>query len=143
MALEPTYDPIHPDLVAAQRRFVDGPEVEAVLLSNPVGPTGSWARELFRQRPKQWGLRGDPWLWQELSETLALAADPNSVDAFERMLMFALEELVAEDLAECDKRRIHVDRYPLAGMSGGSISVEKWLNDLVPLLVARYDGASR
>ncbi|MEM7093665.1 MAG: hypothetical protein AAF567_11740 [Actinomycetota bacterium] len=142
MALEPTYDPIHPDLVAAQRRFVDRPEVEAELLSNPARITGSWARKLFRQRPKQWGLRGDPWLWRELGETLALAADPQGVGAFENMLTAALEDLVGSDLAATSERSIHVDRYPLHGMSGGSISVEKWLNDLVPLLIGRYSAGT-
>lgn len=138
MALKPTYDPIHPDFVASQRAFVDRPEVTAALLSTPLRTVGGWARPLFRERPKQWGMRGDPWLWRELRDTLALAIDPGEVDAFEDMVMAALAELVGSDLATTDERSIHVKRYPLYGMSGGSIAVEKWLRDLVPLLVSRY-----
>jgi len=83
-------------------------------------------------------LRGDPWLWQELRDTLALAQDPGSKDGLRLLLSLAVEELIGADVRNTDDLQIEVSRYPLNGMSGGFVALETWREDLLPLLVDRY-----
>jgi len=133
------YDFLHPDLISAQRAAV----AELQKLLDPVEKpnrwhTPGWSTGLFRPKPKHWGLRGDPYLWFELHETLRLVPRPTTTDQFQLYLEVCLQKLVGQDLLRSGERMLQVQRYPLHGMSGGAVCPPKWTDDLAPLLLNRF-----
>ena len=92
--------------------------------------------DLFSPRPDQWGLRGDPHLWDELSTYLAEVAMPNSADAVRQTIANAIEILTGTALGGTDV--VVVDRYPNDGMSGRRVSLRYWNETTLPLLVSRF-----
>ena len=131
------YDPIHPEFVAAQRRFVDGASAKQAFIIRPNQMPGNWARRLFRPVPKHWGYRGDPWLWRELRETLALVDAPGSASELQDLVRLAIEELTGVDIWVTDERHVEVARYPW-GTAGYYVAPEKWRDELAPLLLDRF-----
>lgn len=86
----------------------------------------------------QWGLRGDPYLWNELKESFEDVPVPESVTDFEKILMAAFNTLISDGVAFGSEKRLHIDRYPRKGMSGGFISIEWWQEEGLPLLKNRF-----
>ncbi len=106
----------------------------------PVDQRQAWADAVFVEPPPRWGLRGDPFLWQELHERLLGQPMPATAEAFGRLLRAELAELCGVDLLSSRERAVRVDRYPDAGMSGGHVSPQAWRDELLPLLAARFGG---
>lgn len=108
------------------------------------GSTGMGGREvsdptigaLFADEPGFWGLRGDPYLWQEMRERLSLVALPAS----EADLVSSIEREFASITGHTlkDKNDFYVERFYHGGMSGGYISGEFWVAVALPMLVQRY-----
>ena len=70
--------------------------------------------ELFDPRPEQWGLRGDPLLWDELCVFLSSQKMPNSANAVGTMIARAITTLTEAPFDGTDEFR--VERYPTQGM---------------------------
>ena len=90
---------------------------------------------IFQPPPPRWGLRGDPYLWQELAQALAehpLPAGPAAIDA---LLAALYQKLVGE--APSAGRRSFVARYAHGGMSSGYVDADFWLTQGLPLLKRR------
>ena len=90
---------------------------------------------LFIERPAQWGLRGDPFLWAELAEvgkTLMLPATPKDLA---RLLHVLIGNLTGGTLIPGET--IHVVRYQHGGMSSGMIDADHWVETMIPLLQER------
>lgn len=100
------------------------------LKSQTIGP-------LFAQRPWQWGLRGDPYLWQELETQLGEMPLPDTAEAFARLLSTTFESLVGMPLTSTEHHH-YLERYSHGGMSSGLISFKFWRETAVPLLIERY-----
>jgi hypothetical protein len=107
-------------------------------LSELLEPSGSWADPLFAERPRQWGLRGDPYLWAELQERLRASPAPRTSGELELRIRRELQRLCGADIAAIDVFSVDVERYPAAGMSGGRVSPKAWQETLIPLLVSRF-----
>ncbi len=93
--------------------------------------------DLFDPRPGRWGLRGDPYLWDELAQALADVRLPRRKRDLWRVLTTAFREATGHSLNACEMVRI--DRFDTGGMSGGMISGEFWRETAIPLIVGRYD----
>lgn len=93
--------------------------------------------DLFEPRPSWWGLRGDPYLWDELKESFAGVPLPASTDELEAVIINAYEQLTDHPFARTEHFRI--DRYPQRGMSGGGISPKFWKETGLPLLLSRFE----
>lgn len=96
---------------------------------------------LFAQRPAQWGLRGDPFLWKELAkigETLLL---PVSETDLNELLLVLIRNLIGEQLAP--SKLIGVPRYSFGGMSSGMVSADFWLDEVIPMPQQRLTGLKR
>ena len=87
---------------------------------------------VFQPLPTQWGLRGDPYLWQELEQTLADRPLPASAAAIDDLLSSCYLSLVGE--APSAGRRTFVARYAHGGMSSGYVDADFWLARGLPLL---------
>ncbi len=85
--------------------------------------------------PARWGLRGDPYLWQELTQALAEQPLPTNPGAVDNLLASLYEQLVGE--APRAGRHTCVARYAHGGMSSGYVDADFWLAHGLPLLKRR------
>lgn len=96
------------------------------------------------------GLRGDPYLWRDLSIAVNYLPVPKSAEKFEEKLYQLFYQLTGKDLSEFEKERgrkienwmedghQYIERYGLFGMSGGCVSLEIWAESNIPLLKMRF-----
>jgi hypothetical protein len=95
--------------------------------------------DLFQEKPWQWGLRGDPYLWEEMQNHFAQASLPHNPEQIEQLLARAFEALTGHPITS--EKHIAVERFPRTGMSGGMVSPEFWRETAVPLLLSRFESA--
>jgi hypothetical protein len=102
----------------------------------------SWWRKpktvasLFIDRPEQWGLRGDPHLWNEMAERFASTPCPPSPMKLGMLLEEMFVELTGHPLST--PNLFYIERYDSGGMSGGCIWPEFWREKGIPLLISRF-----
>lgn len=97
--------------------------------------------ELMRTRPAQWGLRGDPYLWDEIRQYLKNVEVPANNNELVQILELAFEELVGQSIEGLDD--ILVERYCYGGMSSGKVSTSFWRDIAIPLLVEKHQDKKR
>lgn len=110
----------------------------------PVGADTIGA--LFDRRPVQFGLRGDPYLWQELRGRFADTPLPEHWFTFRDLVAQAVEELVGVPLASRTYKSwhdeaavVHVPEFdPGHGMSAGAVHLPWWIHTGLPILLDRY-----
>ena len=93
--------------------------------------------QLFQDKPWQWGLRGDPHLWEEMQSHFAQTPLPDQMEQLEQLLTQAFETLTGQPITA--KEFIAVERFPRSGMSGGMVSPAFWRETAVPLLLSRFE----
>ena len=93
--------------------------------------------DLFQTEPISWGCRGDPYLWQEMSEVLANLPLPPSEAQLAEILEATFERLVGLPTS-AEVSTVFVERHAHGGMSSGHISLKFWRESALPLLLARY-----
>ncbi|MFI6662925.1 hypothetical protein ACIBL8_46410 [Streptomyces sp. NPDC050523] len=93
--------------------------------------------DLFDPEPEQWGLRGDPYVWQALRDHLSGTEIPASVDEVISLLRVAFSEVVGADLVTERESQVYREQYAHGGMSSGYVSLDAWRKSLMPLLVER------
>lgn len=96
--------------------------------------------DLFQTEPITWGCRGDPYLWQEMSEVLAALPLPPSEAQLAEILEATFERLVGLPIT-AQESSVFVERHAHGGMSSGHISLKFWRETAVPSLLARYHAA--
>ena len=96
--------------------------------------------DLFDPKPGHWGLRGDPFLWDEMVQRFAHLPLPAKADDLRALLEEAYERLTGQALAS--DQHVRVERYGTRGMSGGLVSPEFWRAKAIPLLLTRYAAAT-
>lgn len=95
--------------------------------------------ELFEPKPLQWGLRGDPYLWEEMASALANAPVPATQMQLDDLLKETFARLVGVP-TKSSAPTVFVERYSHGGMSSGRVSLAFWRETAFPLLQARYVG---
>ncbi|MFZ1470106.1 MAG: hypothetical protein WAT09_14180 [Paracoccaceae bacterium] len=98
--------------------------------------TGLFLGTLFQERPHQYGLRGDPGLWDELAATFAATPMPDSFAALWQLLEAGYLSLVGQPLTQAEA--VNVDRFDRGGMSKGAVCPETWADHLFPLISHRF-----
>lgn len=93
--------------------------------------------DLFTPEPKQWGLRGDPYLWREMAASLADVETPISFEDLDWRITSKFRELTGTTRATT-KSPIFIERYDQGGISSGMISPEFWDSTGLPELRKRY-----
>lgn len=104
-------------------------------MQDTISPEKSLAK-FFEEIPSQWGLRGDPSLWQEMKEKLASTPIPSSTYEFEEILYELYKELTGVSVKL--RTNVYVERYEGVGMSSGTVSSAYWIKTLIPLLLKRF-----
>ncbi|WP_428242722.1 hypothetical protein [Gynuella sp.] len=90
---------------------------------------------LFDPKPEQWGLRGDPFLWDELKEKLDCVELPESEDELKNLLENEIERSLEKPISYDGS--IVIERFKHGGMSSGGISLKYWKETGIPLLIRR------
>lgn len=92
---------------------------------------------LFRSPPDPWwGLRGDPFLWKDMSRVFRPVPLPYSADTLQAMLEAAFLALTAHPISTRDM--FYVDRHAHGGMSSGHIDPDFWREKGLPLILERF-----
>lgn len=92
--------------------------------------------QLFQDRPAQWGLRGDPHLWDEMAATLKERAYPDTEEELVALLEQTYEQLTGVPLS--NPNPVYIERYSHGGMSSGYVSPQFWSETAVPMLIEKY-----
>ena len=92
---------------------------------------------LFELEPSQWGLRGDPFLWQEMKSRMLFSKNIHTARDFDNLLNKLFLELTSSMPRNNDF--IFVKRYNLGGMSSGHVSSEFWIKKVFPMLIERFE----
>jgi hypothetical protein len=130
------------DMRAASSLWIDTiipavTELSSRTHSIALAPSYAVMADLFDPLPFQWGLRGDPFLWFEMSHALChtpLADDDSTV---ERILLACFTSLTGTELSR--NRNLSIARFARGGMSSGMICGETWTLTLIPTLRQRAD----
>lgn len=91
---------------------------------------------IFKQRPSQFGLRGDPHLWSDLEAYFAGKPVPANEEELVAQLHSTIRLLV--DWSPESGKDHTVQAYNAGGMSGGMLSADFWERRAIPLLIGRY-----
>lgn len=94
--------------------------------------------EIFKERPRQYGLRGDKYFWDYLEDYFSKIEFPYSEIKLTDDIYRLFENFSGEQLRE--NVRPYVEQFAHGGMSSGVLCGEFWINRGIPLLVARYRG---
>lgn len=92
---------------------------------------------LFQPWSKPWGLRGDPFLWEELSQVLAKEPLPASLTQLVALIEKSFEQLVGCSLST-HHNSVYVERYDRGGISGGHICFAFWKGEAIPEIQRNY-----
>ena len=98
-----------------------------------------WAvvSDVFDPAPRQWGLRGDPFLWMEMRQALChvpLPEQPQAIDAIVRAAFLALTGHPLDA-----RSNVSIRRFARGGMSSGIVSGAFWAETFVPLVQKRVE----
>lgn len=92
---------------------------------------------LFELPPSQWGLRGDPYLWEDMGRLFRPVPLPGSADILEAMLEAAFFVSTGH-LISTDQEMFFIDRFSGGGMSSGCVSPIFWREQAIPLIIERF-----
>lgn len=91
--------------------------------------------EIFNEKPERWGLRGDPYLWEDMKKEFDGVPITISAEEFREMFYAAFEKLVKVPLSPGNFT--YCSKYAHDGMSSGKISGDFWSGTALPLLLGR------
>jgi|GEM_PF-573716 len=100
-----------------------------------VGRNGLFG-QLFENEPTQWGLRGDPHLWQAMREHFKSTVLPAKICEIDELIETAFHKLTEYPISSDEA--FLVERFAYGGMSSGMISPAFWRETAIPLLRYRY-----
>lgn len=97
---------------------------------------------IFNPQPLQWGLRGDPFLWEYLKEQYQDMPLPYSPKALQEDVLRIFSELTGALPAPGEDYFVEQFAQTHVGMSTGWLNGDFWLNTAIPLLTQRLEQAN-
>lgn len=91
---------------------------------------------LFDEPPLQWGLRGDPGLWDELKRKTSNLQMPQSAEKLEHILYNLFEDSTGHK--PDPGKNYYVSEFDKGGMSRGMVSSDFWIEKGLPVIIKRY-----
>lgn len=93
--------------------------------------------KIFHDRPEQWGLRGDPFLWDDLERHF----DSYLIPLDESVFAKEINRFLSQQIEGLPERfgSVFIEKYAHGGMSSGCISLEFWHSKAIPLLIERLN----
>jgi len=91
---------------------------------------------LMSPKPQQWGLRGDPYLWEDMSNYFATTKMPESMEDLISIIETAFILITGHPITQ--ENSFYVEKYSHGGMSSGHIDPKFWRNTVIPLFIDKY-----
>lgn len=92
---------------------------------------------LFDEEPRQWGLRGDPFLWDEMRLKSIDKTLLETEEMMQKYFYLLFYELTGIEINS--NKDIRLEKYYYgSGMSGGIVSSGFWLGRGIPFILERY-----
>jgi hypothetical protein len=101
--------------------------------------------ELFERQPWQWGLRGDPHVWDAMRERLRGRPIPDTVFDVRHTLEQTFTEVTGIELSSTVDYKDHVALEQFrtgSGISDGLVSPHFWAHTGIPILIDRAVAAT-
>jgi hypothetical protein len=101
--------------------------------------------ELFERQPWQWGLRGDPHVWDAMRERLRGRPIPGNGFDVRRTLERTFTEVTGVELSGTvdHDAKVPVERFRTgSGISDGVVSLHFWVFTGIPILIDRAAAAT-
>lgn len=95
---------------------------------------------LFYESPHSWGLRGDPFLWDEMRRTLGHHSLPATENELKKLIEDAFKFITKKSLYS--RSDFYIEKFSNGGMSSGYISIKFWKNTALSFLISRYNEIS-
>lgn len=92
--------------------------------------------EIFEEKPRQWGFRGDPYFWDYLKD-LAEDMEIVSPDELEAWIKKEYLFLSGKPLTDEYMDFAVIDQFKHGGMSSGGVDNRFWMEKAIPLLKSR------
>jgi hypothetical protein len=92
---------------------------------------------LFQREDISWGLRGDPFLWEEMARMLTEEPLPSNLTLLMALINRSFEQLVGVSL-NSPRKSVYVPRYDHGGVSGGHVCLKFWNTEIVPEIQRKY-----
>lgn len=86
---------------------------------------------------RQWGLRGDPHVWQALRSALAKDPTPDTAEAIRAAYARGLHRIANIDIDADSREPVYREEFAHGGMSSGMLDIGWWHDKGVPLLTER------
>ena len=97
---------------------------------------------LFSTVGVRWGLRGDPYLWEEMRVYFEKVPLPETAVNLQTLIAQAYTTLIGHPFPTADDHTfIPIKRFDHGGMSSGLISPDFWRDNAIPKLIARFNNA--
>lgn len=93
--------------------------------------------KLMKEDPLHWGLRGDPYLWQQLKTELKIYKLPRTRSELALTLEQIFGKVTERSLAL--ESEFVMPEHAHGGMSSGMISCRFWRETAFPLILNRFD----
>ena len=94
-----------------------------------------YVSDIFREEPKQWGLRGDPYFWKDLVSEFAFDDISMTEDALSEKIHLIFKQKTQQELTS--DTTCYVEEYAHGGMSSGHVCGEWIVNTCIPMLQRR------
>ena len=92
---------------------------------------------IFMERPEKWGLRGDSYLWGDMSKFFESKDFPYDRDDFKSDFYRLFFKYCGKELGT--EVMTYVPKYVRGDMQSGMVSHMFWQNTALPLLMNRFD----
>ena len=92
---------------------------------------------VFVPEPKQWGLRGDPHLWEAMRRYFDDTPLPANVRTLEQLISQAFSDLTGQDITNAED--FHLEQFAHGGMSSGYISPNFWQKQGMDTLIRNWE----
>ena len=93
--------------------------------------------DLMKEKPGSWGLRGDPYLWDQLTAELKKIELPRTRSELALTLEQIFGKVTGHSLAL--EEMFVMPEHAHGGMSSGMISCRFWRETAFPLILNRFD----
>lgn len=97
---------------------------------------------IFEEKPKRWGLRGDPYFWDYLKE-IADKIDMISPEELEKWIKEEYLSLSGKVLTDKYMDFAVIEQFAHGGMSSGGVDNMWWTEEGIPMLKERLGKLSR
>lgn len=105
-----------------------------------IPPKKIKASIIFNSKPRQWGLRGDILLWEDLKKEFESIELPCSKEYFTKVFEEKFEKLTSTNFrTDGINVEIFIKGYDMGGMSSGLVSLDFWKKVGLPHLLNRLE----